>query len=104
MSFNVINEGFICKNCGEKNPPQKRSCRNHCRKCLFSLHVDKKDPGDRLGTCKGLMEPILSYQMGKKGWLIVHKCIKCHKKIPNKIANDDNFDIVIKLSQPRTEK
>jgi len=103
-NFKVINEGFVCINCGEKNPPHKSSCRNHCRKCLFSLHVDKESPGDRESMCEGVMEPIYSYQTGKKGWMISHKCQKCGKEMANKVAEDDNFDIVIKLSQPRTLK
>ncbi|HIQ57626.1 TPA: RNHCP domain-containing protein, partial [Candidatus Gracilibacteria bacterium] len=45
MSFKVINEEFTCEWCGEINPPSKGTCRNHCRKCLCSKHVDEKFPG-----------------------------------------------------------
>lgn len=96
--FIVINEAFICKNCGEKNPPHEGSCRNHCRKCLFSLHVDEKTPGDRLSQCHQLMTPASLDQSGKKGWIIYHKCTKCGKIITNKAAEDDNFDELIKIS------
>jgi hypothetical protein len=97
--FIVINEEFECKNCNHKNSKLKGSCRNHCTSCLYSLHVDENSPGDRESTCKSLMKPIKVFQTGKKGWMILHKCLKCGKEIPNKVAPDDNFDIIIKLSQ-----
>ncbi len=107
-SFIVINESFTCQNCGEENPKADGSCRNHCRKCLYSLHVDEKTPGDRQSDCKGLLIPVGVIQNGKKGWIIKHKCKKCGKEITNKAAEDDNFDQIIKLSQnnepPRIEK
>lgn len=100
------NDGFTCKNCGTKNPPATKSCRNHCRKCLYSLHVDDKGPGDRASDCQGLMEPTKPGQSGKKGWIIYHKCQKCGKIISNKLAEDDNFEAFIKLTNalevPRT--
>lgn len=98
-NFTVINDSFICKNCGEKNSKLEGSCRNHCRKCLFSEHLDEKSPGDRKSKCKALMEPVKIDQTGKKGWIIYHKCTKCGKIIPNKAAEDDNFEEIIKLSQ-----
>lgn len=96
--FIAINEEFTCLNCGEKNPKLKGSYRNHCRKCLYSLHVDKDGPGDRLSECKSLMYPIKVDQNGKKGWMIYQKCTKCGKIIPNKAAEDDNFDKIIQLT------
>lgn len=99
-NFITINESFICKNCGENNPKLEKSCRNHCRKCLYSQHVDENTPGDRKSTCKSLMEPIKTEQSGKKGWIIYHKCTKCGKIIPNKTAQDDNFEKIVELSQP----
>ena len=102
-NFIVINEEFDCQNCNEKNPKLKGSCRNHCRKCLYSLHVDEKTPGDRQSSCKGLMKPTSADQNGKKGWIIYHKCTKCGKIIPNKVANDDNFEKIIELSQQKAK-
>lgn len=98
-NFITINESFICLNCSHKNPKHQSSCRNHCQKCLFSLHVDKETPGDRESTCKSLMQPISATQNAKKGYLIYHKCTKCGKIIPNKAAEDDNFDKLIEISQ-----
>lgn len=94
-----INEGFICQNCGAANPPATQTCRNHCRNCLFSLHVDEKVPGDRASTCHGRMEPVGLDQNSKKGFIILHKCLKCAYENRNFKAEDDNFDAIIKLSQ-----
>ncbi|MDD3861535.1 MAG: RNHCP domain-containing protein [Candidatus Gracilibacteria bacterium] len=102
-NFIALNESFICKNCGHKNEKLKGSYRNHCQKCLYSLHVDKDLPGDRLSDCKGLMTPISINQNGKKGWIISHKCKKCSKMIPNLSAEDDDFDTLILLTQKTNE-
>ena len=40
-NFVVIDEQFVCENCGFKVPKLGYSCRNHCPKCLHSKHVDK---------------------------------------------------------------
>jgi len=99
-AFIVKNDPFTCRNCGEKNPPLSGGgCRNHCRKCLYSLHVDKESPGDRKSLCKNLMKPFKVEQNSKKGWIIYHKCTICDKIIPNKAAEDDNFEKIIELSQ-----
>ncbi|MFA5947431.1 MAG: RNHCP domain-containing protein [Candidatus Gracilibacteria bacterium] len=97
--FIVINEGFTCQKCGEKNPPQAHSCRNHCRKCLNSLHVDEEFPGDRASECLSLMDPIGIKNDSKKGWMLIHQCRKCGKKAINKMADDDDFNAIIKLSK-----
>lgn len=97
--FTVINEGFKCLNCKHDNEKLAGSCRNHCQKCLFSLHLDQENPGDRLSKCQNLMTPISITHNGKKGWMIKHKCLKCEKTILNKAALDDNFELIIKLTQ-----
>lgn len=89
--FKKHNEGFKCLRCGEENPPAKVSERNHCRKCLYSLHVDAETPGDRASDCGGLMEPTGLDYKGKKGFMIVHKCVKCGKEMKNKKAEDDDM-------------
>jgi ribosomal protein L40E len=94
-----LNPGFVCKKCGTVNPPANRTCRNHCIHCLYSLHVDLTTPGDRASHCQSLMEPLRIDQSGKKGFLIVHKCLKCGKEIPNKSADDDQIDSIIQIIQ-----
>ena len=97
--FTVINEEFICQNCGKNVEKLPGSCRNHCNYCLHSLHLDKEFPGDRQSHCKGLMEAVKLEQSTKKGWVIIHRCKKCKKTIKNKAANDDNQNELIQLSQ-----
>lgn len=97
--FIVINEQFTCQNCQHPNEKLAGSCRNHCTKCLYSLHLDATSPGDRASDCLGLMQPISVEQNGKKGWMIKHKCTKCDKEILNKSAPDDNFEEIIKLTK-----
>ena len=90
--FKMINDSFICKNCNkkvEKHP--EWSARNHCPFCLYSLHLDKKYPWDRLSECQSIMKPVwIDYKKNK--WnMIKHRCIKCWKEILNKLAPDDDF-------------
>lgn len=90
MAFIVKNEGFTCEYCGEYNPPADRTCRNHCRKCLCSCHVDQEFPGDRKSQCKGKMIPFAVLAHPKHEWVIIHQCEKCGKEISNKVADDDS--------------
>jgi len=98
-NFITINEGFICTNCKAKVPPAKKTCRNHCSECLTSLHVDDKTPGDRASKCAGLMIPKFVDLNRKKGYIIIHECSKCGKISRNKVADDDNMDRLIGISQ-----
>ncbi len=97
-NFIFKNEQFICENCKKNNPKLAAGCRNHCKFCLYSKHVDKEIPGDRESECKGLMKPISLDKDGKKGYIIIHKCIVCGAENRNKTASDDNFDAIIDLS------
>lgn len=95
----TINEAFICQNCHTANPQGEKTPRNHCKNCLYTIHVDQAIPGDRQSKCHGLMRPIKADQNSKKGWIIYHKCQKCGKINNNKAATDDNFEEIIQLSQ-----
>lgn len=94
-----LNESFICEHCKEKTPPASQTCRNHCSNCLYSKHVDQDLPGDRESTCNGMMEPIAIISSGKKGQQILHECQRCGERKVNKLADDDNRDMVIKVMQ-----
>ena len=96
-NFIVIDEEFICNNCGKKVPKLGYSCRNHCPYCLHSLHVDV-NPGDRAEACHGDLEPIGLEINKKKGYVIIFKCKKCGAIRKNKSAEDDDMDLIIKLS------
>ncbi len=92
MPFISRQEPFTCGHCGAVvQPLEHGTCRNHCPRCLWSKHVDDQGPGDRASTCQGLMEPLGLDQDGKKGWVIIHRCTKCNKKIRNKAAPDDDL-------------
>ncbi len=96
-NFTVIDEEFICENCGTNVSKLGYSCRNHCPVCLYSKHVDI-NPGDRKEICHGMLEPIGLETNSKKGYVIIFKCKKCGAIRKNKVAEDDNMDLIIKLS------
>jgi len=88
--------------------------RNHCPACLYSKHVDDVIPGDRKALCDGLMEPIgltikkskgNKYKPGKTaGELeIVHLCTKCGKININRIAGDDDTNMILDMFASSTE-
>jgi hypothetical protein len=94
--FTVIDEGFTCAVCGEKVAPLGYTARNHCPKCLCSLHLDV-NPGDRANDCGGILRPA-GIERNKKGMQIVHKCEKCEQIKKNIAADDDAFDLIVQLS------
>ncbi|MFH1252968.1 MAG: RNHCP domain-containing protein [Candidatus Uhrbacteria bacterium] len=91
------NDAFSCERCRHSvEPLSNGSFRNHCPFCLWCKHVDIV-PGDREETCRGLMEPVRIEKHTKKGWMVVHKCLKCGKEQRNKTAPDDNLDLLLSL-------
>ena len=95
--FNMIDEKFICEQCGKEVSPLNYTARDHCPYCLYSKHLDI-NPGDRQNTCKGMMKPI-GIEKYKNSYKIIYNCEKCHQTHKNIMANDDNFDEIIKLSK-----
>ncbi len=95
--FTKIDEEFVCENCGEQVQPLGYTCRDHCNNCLCSKHVDI-NPGDREEECHGLLEPVRVELDSKKGYVIIYRCKKCGATRKNKAANDDNMDLIIKLT------
>lgn len=97
------NEPFRCAVCGADVPPLAGgSCRNHCPRCLHSLHVDV-NPGDRSSTCRGLLEPVAVERDAKKGLVVVHRCARCGEVRRNRAAPDDpampdDMDALVALS------
>ncbi len=94
--FNMIDEEFICENCNKKVPKLNYTARDHCPYCLYSKHVDI-NPGDRQNKCQGLLVPI-GIEKYKNTYKILYKCSKCNQLHKNIIANDDDFDEIIKIS------
>lgn len=92
--------GFTCAHCGahvRRHPAG--SYRNHCTRCLYSLHVDDR-PGDRAAGCGGLMEPVALDHSGKKGFVLVHRCAACGHTDRNKVAPDDDTDALASIRPP----
>jgi RNHCP domain len=91
MVFIARQEEFQCEHCFRTVTPLKKSYRNHCPFCLYSKHIDLHGPGDRQNTCLGLLKPIELDSSSKKGYIVIHECIKCSKKVRNKCAPDDEI-------------
>lgn len=94
------NEGFTCEHCGKIVSPVSYggSYRNHCPYCLYSKHVDSDVPGDRAANCGGLMAPIGVFTRRTGEHVLVHRCDRCGLERYNRIAGDDDFELVTKLS------
>ena len=80
------NTGFRCVRCGCKvQPVADGSYRNHCPRCLYSVHLDVL-PGDRASTCGGVMAPVGVKWAGGKGWQLLHRCETCGAVRVNRVA------------------
>lgn len=106
--FTKNDSGFICANCGFEVMPLEKTSRNHCPRCLCSLHVDI-NPGDRACNCHGILYPVSVCPDSKKGYIITHKCKKCGSICRNKAAiktpkdslsdsQYDDTDLLIRLT------
>ena len=95
--FTKNDNSFECIVCGNKVPKLEYTSRDHCPKCLCSLHVDIS-PGDRQNDCMGVMRPVSAEISRKKGYIIIFKCEKCGEIKKNKAAADDDTDYIIRLT------
>ena len=99
---------FRCRNCKLMVGPSIYGGRhrNHCPSCLHSRHVDDRSPGDRASLCGGSMAPVGAFARGKGELVIVHCCLTCGFERHNRIAADDDFDLVLRLPalKPRVAK
>ena len=93
-------EDFICGHCGAK--VLGNGYTNHCPKCLYSKHVDVY-PGDRAEPCGDLMQPIaLEIKAGK--YILTQQCEKCGIQRKNQVAENDDVNALINLSQTLAKK
>ena len=92
-------EAFKCKQCRRfiGALPSGGHHRNHCPFCLFSLHVDDRRTGDRQSICKSRMQPTGSFQRRNGEHVLVHRCLGCGFERFNRIAADDDFELVLSL-------
>ena len=100
--FRKNDDGFVCAVCGADVVPLKYSSRDHCPKCLSSLHVDVQ-PGDRNNPCRGILKPVQALPDAKKGFIIVYKCEKCNETVRCRAALQgdapDDMNLLIKLTR-----
>lgn len=92
-------ETFECQVCGTLVVPDGAGSqhRNHCPKCLSSVHVDI-EPGDRASLCKGTMEPVSVWVRKGGEWAIIHRCRECGDLSSNRIAADDNPALLMSIA------
>jgi hypothetical protein len=92
-------EEFRCRHCRAfvVPVPSGGRHRNHCPTCLHSRHVDERLPGDRLSACGGTMAPIGRFQRAGGEYMLIHRCMDCGVERHNRIAADDDFDLVLQL-------
>jgi RNHCP domain-containing protein len=106
--YHAAEEVFKCRHCHRFvcPPASGGQHRNHCPYCLYSRHVDDRKPGDRMSTCGCSMEPIAHFQRPNGEYVIVHHCHGCDFERFNRIAADDDFDLVLSLpaQTPRTSR
>ena len=74
--FTKNDNGFVCRQCGLEVQPLGYTSRNHCPRCLASIHVDIL-PGDRANPCGGLMLPYRADPDPKRGYVLSYRCQKC---------------------------
>ncbi len=101
---------FICMNC--RNSVSSEGLlsgvhhRNHCPYCLSSRHLDLFKAGDRLSACKARMQPLaLTLKRTSKKYsgehrgeiMLVHQCEGCGKISINRIAADDNVEVLLEI-------
>jgi len=90
-----VRENFVCEYCGKKVIGDGYT--DHCQKCLWGKHVDKKIPGDRESSCGGMMRPIESlYEKGK--FKIKYVCEKCKHEFVVKEGKNDNRERLVELT------
>ena len=112
--FFDINADFTCKNCGSFVSALNRVSsvvhRNHCPYCLHSRHLDLFKPGDRLSACKDIMVPVgLTLKRRKDKFsqyshgelMLVHHCRGCKGLSINRIAADDDPEMVMQVFETR---
>ena len=91
-------EDFVCASCGAK--VKGTGYTDHCQNCLWSRHVDV-NPGDRLATCLGPMEPVgIEIKGGEK--IIYYKCQKCGFTHRVKAVAEDSLEAMIGLGKNLT--
>jgi hypothetical protein len=96
-----LDEGFTCAHCRREVPPHGGTPRDHCPRCLRSLHVDVV-PGDRAAACGGVMDPVgMAIRGGDP--VIAYRCRACGTERTNRAATGgtepDDAGVLVRLSR-----
>ncbi len=93
-------ESFACAHCGAEVAPAQRTARDHCPRCLHSLHVDIV-PGDRAAGCGGLLVPVDAERRGD-GFRVRYRCARCGEERFNKalldVVDPDDWEALVALT------
>lgn len=60
--------------------------------------MDTDIPGDRASDCGGMMEPVGVTTRRTGEYVLVHHCTKCGIERYNRVAGDDNSELLTRLS------
>lgn len=91
---------FTCEHCGAgvSGAAFGTKERNHCPRCLHSLHVDIA-VGDRRSLCRGIMDPISLWKRSDGEVAIIHRCRRCGTLKSNRVAGDDDEGLLRSLAE-----
>jgi len=97
-SHRMPTDAFLCGNCGLLVAPEGPGTlqRNHCPRCLHSLHLDLA-VGDRRSLCRGLMAPISTWIREGGEVALIHRCTRCGTLRSNRTAGDDDLRLLAPL-------
>lgn len=70
-----VDESFTCVHCHDAVSPGGARVRDHCPRCLRSVHVDIV-PGDRANSCGGVLDPV-SFMLEAGEVTIHYRCRRC---------------------------
>jgi hypothetical protein len=91
-------EGFTCAHCGQEVAPLGFTDRDHCPRCLRSLHVDVV-PGDRAQGCGGILDPVGGEMAGGEA-VLFFRCRRCghsHRvKAITRGEQPDDWEMVVR--------
>lgn len=100
MKFKRKIESFTCEHCAHFT--QGDGFTNHCPKCFWGKHVDV-NPGDRLESCGGMMEPVRVEKKADK-YCVIHRCTRCGAEKSNRVSQEDDFDVLVKIAENFSKK
>ncbi|MFH0701019.1 MAG: RNHCP domain-containing protein [Candidatus Woesearchaeota archaeon] len=91
---------FRCGYCKNMVPAESigTAHRNHCPTCGYSRHIDNRT-GHVNSTCKSLMAPVGLMWKSEGEISLVHLCLGCETIDYNRIAGDDNPEMILGIYQ-----